>query len=94
MQSTYSGSLADFNKNNGRGLTYTYADIAWDWQKNMDVGAFYLAKGYKDAARLYKGYPTETIYQKAYGYYHDGNIDTQSQASQDAWINYMNGIKK
>ncbi|RVU33430.1 hypothetical protein EOE67_17055 [Rheinheimera riviphila] len=94
MQSTYSGSLADFNQNNPDKVKYTYADIAWDWQKNMDVGAYYLNKGYKEVSRQYKGYPTETIYQKSYGYYHDGNIGKQSQAAQDAWNRYLNGNKK
>lgn len=94
MQVTNDNALADFNKKNPLGIKYNNADIAWDWQKNMDVGAFYLAKGYNLAQEKFGHLPKATIYQKTYGFYHDGNFNTQSKAAQDAWSNYINGKKK
>ena len=64
------------------------------WQKNMDVGAFYLNKGYNLAQEQFGHLPKATIYQKTYGFYHDGNFNTQSKAAQDAWSNYINGKRK
>ncbi len=94
MQVTNDNALADFNKKNPLGIKYNNADIAWDWQKNMDVGAFYLNKGYNLAQEQFGHLPKATIYQKTYGFYHDGNFNTQSKAAQDAWSNYINGKRK
>jgi hypothetical protein len=94
MLVTNDNALADFNKKNPLGIKYNNADIAWGWQKNMDVGAFYLAKGYNLAQEKFGHLPKATIYQKTYGFYHDGNFSTQSKAAQDAWNNYIKGKKK